>query len=609
MNEELYNHNLTGQIIPPNLPEPWVRNPEWLEMPVVDPTEKKIVILQRINPGTHNYFGFSMSVTGGYTVDWGDGTSDTYASNASSGKIYDYDLITGTPTSEGFKQVLITITPVLNSVPTAVDFQRKSAAMTGSSVYSNGALDIIISLPGGPSSIALGSSSTLPYNYPYVERVQIIASALTSYAYIFGDMISLKSASVSSSASVTNLSQMFWNCNSIQLAPTLPWSTATNCTGVFERCYLLKSVGIDVITTPSTQLASVFSYCRNLVTVPKFVVTAASANANYMFYLCSNLRSVPDISWEKLNSTTQMFQGCASLLKVGDLNLPLSTNTSGMFGACYGVTEIGSVNAPVSTNMSSMFSYCHSVRKIGPITSGPALTVMSTMFNYCYALRELPTISNTTNVVNMSNLASYCTSITAPHNYNTSKVTNIANMYSYCDSLASFPDYDFSSVVTASNVVDNCPSLDTIGALYFGGTGAVSLGSFMQGNNAFASAISQIGPITFGPNVTTTNLSSFAGNGRFLQQIDIDCSKVSSTAQISSFLAGAGSIKSVILNGLRYGTFTIIGSLSRDALIALFTSLGTAAGAQTITVSGNWGWASLTADDKLIATSKGWTLA
>jgi hypothetical protein len=41
-------------------------------------------------------------------------------------------------------------------------------------------------------------------------------------------------------------------------------------------------------------------------------------------------------------------------------------------------------------------------------------------------------------------------------------------------------------------------------------------------------------------------------------------------------------------------------------LNTIYTNLGTAAGSQTITVTGNWGTAT---DDTTIATNKGWTVS
>ena len=69
---------------------------------------------------------------------------------------------------------------------------------------------------------------------------------------------------------------------------------------------------------------------------------------------------------------------------------------------------------------------------------------------------------------------------------------------------------------------------------------------------------------------------------------------------------GCPSLQSVVLTGLTRGVSVASASLSSTALDALYTSLGTAAGSQTITVSGNYG---TTGDDPSIATSKGWTVS
>jgi hypothetical protein len=50
-------------------------------------------------------------------------------------------------------------------------------------------------------------------------------------------------------------------------------------------------------------------------------------------------------------------------------------------------------------------------------------------------------------------------------------------------------------------------------------------------------------------------------------------------------------------------------SLAREDIVNIFNGLGTAAGAQTITVSGNPGFAGLSGGELAIATGKGWTVA
>jgi hypothetical protein len=64
-------------------------------------------------------------------------------------------------------------------------------------------------------------------------------------------------------------------------------------------------------------------------------------------------------------------------------------------------------------------------------------------------------------------------------------------------------------------------------------------------------------------------------------------------------------LSSIILTGLRYAVDVSGMRLDGTALNNLYTSLGTAAGSQTITVTSNHG----TVDDTpSIATAKGWTV-
>ena len=60
------------------------------------------------------------------------------------------------------------------------------------------------------------------------------------------------------------------------------------------------------------------------------------------------------------------------------------------------------------------------------------------------------------------------------------------------------------------------------------------------------------------------------------------------------------------ITGTTYTISYASANLSAAALNNIYTKLGTAAGAQTITVTGNWGTAT---DNPSIATAKGWTVA
>ena len=88
-----------------------------------------------------------------------------------------------------------------------------------------------------------------------------------------------------------------------------------------------------------------------------------------------------------------------------------------------------------------------------------------------------------------------------------------------------------------------------------------------------------------------------------LSSVELD---TSSGTSFSSMFQNCSSLSSVILTGCKYTVSVASGVLSGTALDALYTSLGTAAGSQTITVSGNHGTSS---DTPSIATAKGWTVS
>ena len=73
----------------------------------------------------------------------------------------------------------------------------------------------------------------------------------------------------------------------------------------------------------------------------------------------------------------------------------------------------------------------------------------------------------------------------------------------------------------------------------------------------------------------------------------------------AAMFQNCSSLQSAALNGTRYSIDYSNAMLSPAELDAIYTALGTAAGAQTITVTGNWGTAT---DNPSIATAKGWTV-
>lgn len=84
-----------------------------------------------------------------------------------------------------------------------------------------------------------------------------------------------------------------------------------------------------------------------------------------------------------------------------------------------------------------------------------------------------------------------------------------------------------------------------------------------------------------------------------------DCSSITTTTGFVINHDAYGQLTGLILSGLTVGINISLQSMDATALNAFFTSLGTASGSQTITVTGNPGAATC---DTSIATGKGWTV-
>jgi hypothetical protein len=151
------------------------------------------------------------------------------------------------------------------------------------------------------------------------------------------------------------------------------------------------------------------------------------------------------------------------------------------------------------------------------------------------------------------------------------------------------------AITNASQWYQNCQNLQQIGTSNFPLVTTLSLFIYLNYN------LTKMGTIT--TSSTLTSLNNFGNGCRKLKGINItNCSGVT---DVTSAFVGMVSLESLILTGLTRG-FTIDDcNMSATAIDALFTSLGTALGSQTINVRRNPGSATCTTS---IATSKGFTV-
>ena len=206
---------------------------------------------------------------------------------------------------------------------------------------------------------------------------------------------------------------------------------------------------------------------------------------------------------------------------------------------------------PAVTSMASCFGYCYSLQSV-TLPSLPAVTSMASCFGACYSLQSvtLPSLPAVTNMASCFGACSSLQSVTLP---SLPAVTSMASCFYGCSSLQSVTLPSLPAVTSMASCFYGCYSLQSV---------------------------------TLPSLPAVTNMASCFG------------AAVTETQSLRS-------LRKIILPGLRYGFALNYGALQSQEINALFASLGTASGAQTIDIRNQPGSA---ACDVSIAVLKGYTV-
>jgi hypothetical protein len=285
---------------------PWVRPSDWLTLTPVADTE--VCFLYAVWDGDSNFLRFAATTSSGnFTVDWGDGTSTSYASGTEVSKQFlwaDY----GNVTSDGYRQAIVRITGNL----TGVNFNLRHSSIA--SVFSSSQIYEMSAQGSSITSFTLGGSSSNIYHTSLHAFSYIGTCSITNMSYMFRYCYSLQSVSFSDISAATNMSYMFDFCYSLQSVSLPDTSVATNMNSTFRNCPSLQSVSLPD-TSKATDMSNMFSACYSLhsVSLPN---TSAVTNMTAMFQNCQSLHSVSLPNTSAVTSMRSMFSGCYSLESV-----------------------------------------------------------------------------------------------------------------------------------------------------------------------------------------------------------------------------------------------------------------------------------------------------
>ena len=402
-------------------------------------------------------------------------------------------------------------------------------------------------------------------------------------------------SSCSSNARYT-FSSVFSNCTNLR-SIVLPLNfSATTVNSLFGACVNLKRVVFQSDMPFCTIMTSMFSGCVNLtdVTLPSNV-SSSGVNFTGTFASCRALESITINSSYQFTTLANTFLSCISL-KTLNWSPGVQNSLTQLSSTFLQCPLLKTINMPTSMNicntLANCFNLCFNLESVTFPSTMNAVTTVSDVFNGCSSLVSvtLPTsMSACTNFTNMFNSCRKIQTIVLPATVS-SAATAFQSTFQFCYSLKSitFPTTQMSSLTSIQYMFNYCPNLSTI-------NNSDKLGSLTATPlvNAFGNTYCRLLSISFSCPVTVLELRGIGPT----QRIDVQSVRLLNTS------AGQWTGSSPQINV----SYT---NMSTAQLVQLFNDMAAqpAVIGKTINITGATGTAGLTAANRLIITSKGWTI-
>lgn len=566
----------------------WERPSEWLDLNVPDGVPEKIIGLVAVFPNersAQNYVAFNLDTDDGssFTVDWGDGTIETLASNVTHHHVYNYDDITSdtstmkSTTFRGYRQAKFEVT-LNNGVSFGtssgqINFDVDGPYVTQASyAYRVGPniLDLFIS-----SSNA--TQHNINYNRPMrmVEQIEIrntSSNRLTQPEKLYCGCRSLRSipfVPYIRNAGSESYARTFYDCHALTFLPDDFASTdrywfknPSNMQETFRYCYALRYMpeglfGSGMLTNCSTFYIT-FGDCRNLRYIPYIGIrNTSSVRLDYMFFNCLDLRAIPrgvDISKMNGNGIDRTFSNCRE---------------------CYDFSVLSEQGGLDAIEQTGNFD-------------------MTQTFYNLDSLKEFPYVGQFTRASNAASMFAASTQIERFNSqYTYLDFTNCADLEATFNGLAMLKELPPVHVNNLTNgralyrTFYGCESLTSI--KFVGMNAGPSDGEYYQ---CFynCSSLQYIEGIDF----------SYANDSGDMTQVFHICRNI-------NYIKFPGGPTDE--TGFKYSTDLRYNPLNRDALLEIFNHLCTITHSATLDLRNNSYTSDLTTADKAIATNKGWTLS
>lgn len=406
-NEQVY------PIFNPPVDPPYIRPVDWLPLPALADGEEKFAGLFPVFDDKSNFLAIYFE--GDYTVDWGDGTTQNFASGVTAEHTYDYDSLSlDTLTARGYKQVVVTVVPQTGQTLSYMDLSVVHTNFASSSNISCPWLDIVLGMPNAGPAKSIIFCDDLNNNYlGSLENVAIYdTGGCEDMTYGFYYCTSLKQAVVKSMPQMQVIDYLFSSCSSLKVAilPVLPPSSY----GVFETYSALNYIYLGDISNVLDDPGDIFntgdylkeivigkvgqsiydlSYDADLYYLETFTILDASLleDAGYAFENCYSLRSVNFPPTPNLKFLNDAFEYCYALTDVQFTDLSEVTDISYLFEDCYSLVSVDFPPMPLVEDCYNAFETCTSLESV-TLRDFPSLSSLTFPDFFDYVFYDCPNL-------------------------------------------------------------------------------------------------------------------------------------------------------------------------------------------------------------------------
>jgi hypothetical protein len=511
-----------------------------------------------------------------------------------------------------------------------------------------------------PESATLLNTLALTFNgcselYLVSFPPSLTLNAVTTFNSTFLDCVSIDNLTIPSTNTCSSFSAAFARCYSLtnmkltalRTSGTIDWTnaflnsqslvradipttsgTATwNCGNMLQDCKALAYFSFPATLTVNN-FSGTFNGCSNIVRIDMPTTLNGSFTMASFAYQCYNLTYItfPSAGSPTPTSMLSAFTSCAVLTSVVFPSNWVLTSLTDLNSTFLSSGNLQTISFPASaansiTTLNRTFESCFNLTSVQLPTSLNACTTITSCFNSCYALTSItlpssmPALTGTGLQTAFQNCRSL-TSLTLPTTVVTNGITNMTSCFNGCNSLTSITLPVLGTGVTSfATAFQDTWNLKTLNF----NTGTMS--------NAAISATSML--LRSGVN-TLLNTSSFGTTASLIDATTLGnttpfCATYSFSTRFSKLdISGVVANRNTFVRTLRLPAVALTGQwggtspqinisytgITYTNLVALFNDMaaqGNIVG-KTINITSATGAASLTAGDRLIITSKGWTI-